>query len=77
MSPPVSSPTPAPSRATRLVGARSAYLRGAAEQPIDWHPWGPEPFELAKRLHRPILLDIGAVWCHWCHVMDEGTYADA
>jgi len=63
-------------RATRLAGAASAYLRGAAEQPIDWHPWGPEAFELAKRLNRPVLLDIGAVWCHWCHVMDEGTYSD-
>ncbi len=58
------------------MGARSAYLRSAAEQPIDWYPWGPEPFELAKRKHLPILLDIGAVWCHWCHVMDEGTYSD-
>ena len=64
-------------RARRLEGARSAYLRGAAEQPIDWFPWGPEPFEVAQRHNRPILLDVGAVWCHWCHVMDEGTYADA
>ncbi len=63
-------------RASRLAGAPSAYLRSAAEQPIDWHPWGPEPFALAARTHRPILLDIGASWCHWCHVMDEGTYAD-
>ncbi len=62
--------------AWRLAGARSTYLRGAAEQAIEWHPWGPEPFELAKRTGRPILLDIGASWCHWCHVMDEGTYAD-
>ena len=31
---------------------------------------------LARSLHRPILIDIGAVWCHWCHVMDETTYAD-
>jgi uncharacterized protein len=62
---------------SRLAGAASAYLRAAAEQPIDWHPWGPEPFALAKRTHRPILLDIGASWCHWCHVMDEGTYSDA
>ena len=60
----------------RLAGAASAYLRSAAEQPIDWHPWGPEPFEMARRTGRPILLDIGASWCHWCHVMDEGTYAD-
>jgi uncharacterized protein len=64
-------------RASRLASATSAYLRGAAEQPIDWHPWGPEAFELARRTRRPILLDIGASWCHWCHVMDEGTYSDA
>ncbi len=61
---------------SRLAAASSAYLRAAAGQPIDWHPWGPEPFEIARRTGRPILLDIGAVWCHWCHVMDEGTYAD-
>ncbi len=66
-----------PARAQRLTGRTSAYLRSATEQPIDWHPWGPEPFELARRTHRPVLLDIGASWCHWCHVMDEGTYVDA
>ncbi|MHB8352727.1 MAG: DUF255 domain-containing protein, partial [Thermoplasmata archaeon] len=68
-------PPPAPP-ARRLRDSASAYLRSAAEQPIDWHPWGPEPFREAVRRGRPILLDIGAVWCHWCHVMDEGTYAD-
>ncbi len=61
----------------RLAQAQSAYLRSAAEQGIEWHPWGPEPFERAAKLHRPVLLDIGAAWCHWCHVMDEGTYSDA
>lgn len=63
-------------RASRLANAASLYLRSAAGQAIDWHPWGDEPFELARRLDRPVLLDIGASWCHWCHVMDEGTYAD-
>ena len=67
---------PEPARASRLARARSAYLRSAAEQAIDWHPWGREPFELARRTGRPVLLDIGASWCHWCHVMDEGTYSD-
>ncbi len=66
-----------PRTASRLAEASSLYLREAANQPIDWHPWGSEPFELARRSARPILLDIGASWCHWCHVMDEGTYADA
>jgi uncharacterized protein len=61
----------------RLANESSAYLREAAGQPVAWHPWGPEAFEEAKRLNRPILLDVGAVWCHWCHVMDEGTYTDA
>jgi uncharacterized protein len=60
----------------RLADQPSTYLRSAADQPIEWYPWGPEPFELAKRTNRPILLDIGASWCHWCHVMDEGTYSD-
>ncbi len=60
----------------RLARSSSAYLRAAAGQEIDWYPWGPEPFELARRTNRPILLDIGAAWCHWCHVMDETTYAD-
>ncbi len=63
-------------RASRLASASSAYLRSAADQPIDWHPWGDEPFRLARQTGRPVLLDIGAVWCHWCHVMDEGTYVD-
>jgi uncharacterized protein len=62
--------------ASRLADSSSAYLRGASEQAIDWFPWGDEAFETAKRLNRPVLLDIGAVWCHWCHVMDEGTYSD-
>ncbi|MCI4346412.1 MAG: thioredoxin domain-containing protein [Thermoplasmata archaeon] len=66
-----------PRAAERLRDSRSPYLRAAAEQPIDWYPWGSEPFELARRTNRPVLLDVGASWCHWCHVMDEGTYADA
>jgi uncharacterized protein len=60
----------------RLATSRSAYLRSAAEQPVDWHPWGAEPFERAQREGRPVLLDIGAVWCHWCHVMDRESYED-
>ncbi|MCI4344582.1 MAG: DUF255 domain-containing protein, partial [Thermoplasmata archaeon] len=61
----------------RLARSSSAYLRSAHEQSIDWFPWGSEAFELARRTNRPVLLDIGAAWCHWCHVMDEGTYADS
>ena len=45
-------------------------------QPVRWHEWGTEAFEEAKRENKPILLDIGAVWCHWCHVMDRESYDD-
>jgi len=59
-----------------LANASSSYLRSAMHQPIRWHEWGEEAFELAKRENKPILLDIGAVWCHWCHVMDRESYED-
>ncbi len=45
-------------------------------QPIQWHEWGEEAFDAAKRENKPVLLDIGAVWCHWCHVMDRESYDD-
>jgi uncharacterized protein YyaL (SSP411 family) len=45
-------------------------------QPIRWHEWGEEAFAAAQRDNKPMLLDIGAVWCHWCHVMDRESYDD-
>src|SRR5438445_8537395 len=46
-------------------------------QPIHWYEWGEEAFAAAQRENKPMLLDIGAVWCHWCHVMDRESYDDA
>ena len=60
-----------------LSRASSAYLRSAMHQPIQWHEWGEEAFAAAQRENKPMLLDIGAVWCHWCHVMDRESYDDA
>src|SRR3989442_570864 len=60
----------------RLAKETSTYLRGAAQQPVQWHPWGEDAFRRAKELDRPILLDIGATWCHWCHVIDRESYED-
>ena len=59
-----------------LSKASSAYLRSAMHQPIQWNEWGEKAFAAAKRENKPILLDIGAVWCHWCHVMDRESYDD-
>jgi len=61
----------------RLKDSASAYLRSAAHQPIDWNEWGEEAFSKARADEKPILLDIGAVWCHWCHVIDRESYENA
>ena len=58
----------------RLKHSASPYLRSAAHQPIDWYEWGPAAFDRAKAEDKPMLLDIGAVWCHWCHVIDRESY---
>ncbi len=58
----------------RLKDSASPYLRSAAHQPIDWYEWGDEAFARAKLDDKPVLLDIGAVWCHWCHVIDRESY---
>ncbi len=63
-----------PETANALQRASSAYLRSAMHQPIRWHEWGEDAFATARRENKPILLDIGAVWCHWCHVMDRESY---
>ncbi|MDR5697631.1 MAG: DUF255 domain-containing protein, partial [Armatimonadota bacterium] len=62
--------------ANRLHDARSPYLRAAAHQPIHWYPWCEQAFRRAREEDKPILLDIGAAWCHWCHVMDRESYDD-
>src|SRR5512146_245886 len=59
-----------------LATAASSYLRSARHQPVQWHPWGEAAFAKAQADDKPILLDIGAVWCHWCHVMDRESYED-
>ena len=43
---------------------------------IQWREWGAEAFQEAKAQDKPILLSLSAVWCHWCHVMDETSYSD-
>ena len=60
--------------ANALAKSSSAYLRSAAHQPVRWNEWGDAAFEQAQQQDKPILLDIGAVWCHWCHVMDRESY---
>ncbi len=48
-----------------------------AETKVPWLPWSKKSFKKAKEQDKPVLLGISAVWCHWCHVMDQTTYSDS
>jgi len=60
----------------RLILQDSPYLLQHAHNPVDWHPWGPEAFALAKRENKPVFLSIGYSTCHWCHVMEHESFED-
>lgn len=68
--------TPQSARPNRLASEKSPYLLQHAHNPVDWFPWGPEAFELARRENKPILLSIGYSTCHWCHVMERESFTD-
>lgn len=43
---------------------------------IAWQHWGESALAAAAESGRPVLLNLTAVWSHWCHLMDETTYSD-
>jgi len=67
---------PDSTRRNRLAGETSPYLLQHADNPVDWHPWGPEALEKARAEDKPILLSIGYSACHWCHVMAHESFED-
>jgi hypothetical protein len=60
----------------RLAAEQSPYLLQHAHNPVDWYPWGPDAFDTAARLDRPIFLSVGYATCHWCHVMERESFED-
>ncbi len=66
----------AASHANRLAGETSPYLLQHAHNPVGWHPWGQEAFDLARKENKPIFLSIGYSACHWCHVMERESFED-
>jgi len=61
----------------RLIHEQSPYLLQHARNPVDWYPWGDEAFFRAREEGKPIFLSIGYSACHWCHVMEEESFADS
>ena len=60
----------------RLSNASSPYLRGHADNPVNWFEWGDEALEKAQNEGKPIIVSIGYASCHWCHVMEEESFMD-
>jgi uncharacterized protein YyaL (SSP411 family) len=69
-------PSTVQAKPNHLSGQAAPYLKWAISQPVDWYPWGADAFERARELNRPILVDVGAVWCPWCTLMDRDTYTN-
>jgi uncharacterized protein YyaL (SSP411 family) len=60
-----------------LLAAALAFAASRARaDPVAWQPWSDAAFARAKAEHKFVIMDLEAVWCHWCHVMDETTYRD-
>jgi uncharacterized protein YyaL (SSP411 family) len=57
------------------IFALSASVASAAES-LKWNDWNDELFSRATVEKRFVILDLEAVWCHWCHVMEKTTYSD-
>ncbi len=63
----------------RLLCLALAAFSGTGAQAagtIPWQPWSDAAFAAARKEHKFVILDLQAIWCHWCHVMDDTTYSD-
>ena len=59
-----------------ISASAGAQTAPAKDGQLAWQPWSDAVFASAKASHRLVLLDLEAVWCHWCHVMDATTYSN-
>ncbi len=62
--------------ANALQDEPSGYLRLHAEQAIAWRPWKEDAFAEAVAADKPVLVSIGYLACHWCHVMAQESFSD-
>ena len=65
-----------PTQRNRLDEEESPYLRQHADNPVNWQPWDEAALQAARERDAPIFLSIGYSACHWCHVMEEESFAD-
>src|SRR6202030_450369 len=63
--------------ASLFAGLGGFAVSPASAEAIKWSGWGDDVFARASAEKRFVILDLEAVWCHWCHVMEKTTYADS
>jgi uncharacterized protein len=73
---PTNGVVPMGKQANRLIHEKSPYLLQHAFNPVEWYPWGEEPFLKAAQEDKPVFLSIGYSTCHWCHVMEKESFED-
>ena len=54
----------------------SLYLKQHSENPINWQRWSNSIFNTSEDLDKLLVVSIGYSSCHWCHVMEEETFAN-
>jgi uncharacterized protein len=72
----ISAQNAAPTRAPDAAAGPHSKTATHAPGKLAWRGWSDGVFAEAKNSHKFVLLDLEAVWCHWCHVMDANTYRD-
>lgn len=63
-------------RAAAFVIATLSASPCFAADDVRWSNWDNDLFARATAEKRFVILDLEAVWCHWCHVMEQTTYSD-
>jgi len=61
-------------KSNKLLNEKSPYLLQHAYNPVDWHPWSEDTFEISRKEDKPIFLSIGYSTCYWCHVMEREVF---
>ncbi len=54
----------------------SLYLKQHSQNPINWQRWSNSIFDVSQELDKLMVISIGYSSCHWCHVMEEETFAN-
>ena len=59
-----------------LSNSSSPFIAAHADNLIKWRVWGPEALAEARAQGKPILLSIGYIGCHWCHILNRESFVD-